>query len=127
MPRIYLETDELRLNRLEEIGRQLTKDQEVSASKMRSAALDYLIDTITQAHNALAAHKAEISRLEKQITDQASSSVIQGQLDTLTEEHDRLEGRYNYASNTLRRMEHGVNGMMSTIWFLVEKVREYEE
>ena len=127
MPRIQISTDDLRLQRLEEIGEQLTKgDPEASMPAKRSAAFDYLVDAIVNANHTVNAQKADISRLQGLVKEGEKSESIQAKLDALTEDHEKTQYKLNGCRSDCHRLERGTTGMMETISFLVERLRGFE-
>ena len=127
MPRIQINTDDMRLQRLEEIGEQLTKSNpETSISIKRSTAFDYLIDAIVNANQTMNAQKADINRLQALGKDGEKSETLQKKLDDLSEEHEKIQYKLNASRNDCHRLESGATGMMETISFLVDRIRGLE-
>ena len=124
MPRIQINTDDMRLKRLEDIGEQLTKSSpDTSISITRSTAFDYLIDAIVNANQTMNAQKADINRLQALVKDGEKSESLQNKLDDLSEEHEKIQYKLNACRNDCHRLERGATGMMETISFLVDRIR----
>ena len=126
MSRIQITTDDLRLERLDQIGEEITKSTpDISRSAKRNAAFDYLVDAVVSSAQNIKAMRADISRLNGIIQDLEPLRGLDVKLEesnsSLDEAKDDLElSEENLAAckRKCARLEEAIEGMLLTIEYL---------
>lgn len=126
MSRIQITTDDLRLERLDQLGEEITKSTpDVSRSAKRNAAFDYLVDAVVSSAQNIKAMRADISRLNGVIQELEPLRGLDVKLDeansSLSDTKDDLalsEENLAACKSKCARLEEAIEGMLLTIEYL---------
>lgn len=134
MPRIQINTDDLRLKRLDEIAAELTKDRDISVSARRSAAFDYLVDAIVNATQTINSQRADLARLSEMAKSADEISPLREEVESLKQSKQDLEddlgstsAKLEMARDEARSLSHGVDCMEQSMLFILTRLREYKD
>ena len=134
MPRIQVNTDDLRLKRLDEIGAELTKDRDISVSARRSAAFDYLVDAIVNATQTINSQRADLARLSEMAKSADEISPLREEIEALKQSKQDLEAdlsstsaKLEMARDETRVLSNGVDCMEQSMLFILTRLREYKD